>query len=182
MVPTNSVHTKQYKDNLLLHFGGEMDYEMTIIDYNERIISDNELRRHFEALSASRFNRFLCELLDLAFLDQTKNEDGDLRDRKLWLYRLISECALNECNFDRMKMHFIESLRHSWVNGDVIAIASSHLEDLRYLFAHHSIVVSPPKSAAGDHAPHPSTTTRSVIHSLAGISSKAIGQQYRLQK
>ena len=182
MATNNSVQGKQFKDNLLLHFGGEKDFEMTIIDYNERIMLDSELRRHFEALSVSRFDQFLCELLDLAFLDHTTEDSGPLNDRKLWLYRMISECELNDCHFDRIKMHFIESLRHSWVNSDVISIASRHLEGLRYLFAQDSFVFSPIKSVAVDHAPLPSTTTRSVIHSLAAISSKTIGQRYRLQK
>lgn len=158
-----------------------MDYEMTIIDYNERVALDNEFRRPFDALSASRFDQFLCELLDLAFLDQTADDAG-VRERKLHLYRLISECDLNEGHFDRLKMHFIESLRHSWVNGDSIEIASNHLEDLRYLFARHSVMVAPPKSALELHSSQHASPMRPVIKNLAEISSKTIGQQYRLQK
>lgn len=158
-----------------------MDYEMTIIDYTERLTLDIDLRRHFDSLSASSFSRFPRELLDLAFLNPTTEHAAGLRERKLRLYRLITECDLNDSHFDRMKMHFVESLRHSWVNTDIIEIASKHLDDLRYLFAHHSIVISSAPKSAVDHAPVASTT-RSTIHNLAGISSKTIGQQYRLQK
>jgi hypothetical protein len=155
---------------------------MTIIDYNERLTLDTELWRHFASLSAPSFIRFQRELLDVAFLDQTTTEEATgLRERKLHLYRLISECGLNENHFDRMKMHLIESLRHSWVNSDIIEIANNHLDDLRYLFAHQSFVVSPPPKSAADHSSLP-PTTRSSIHNLAGISSKTFGQQRRLQK
>ncbi len=168
---------KIYKDNLVHRFGGELDFEMTIIDYTDRLMFDNVLQVHFRRVTVSSFRQFQRELLDLAFLEQSSDDSG-VREMKLRLYPLIRECGLNKDHFDLMKAHFVESLRHSWVPSDVIKIASNHLESIRYMFA-NDFVASRKKSVA-DHQNR--TGTRSGIQRLAVASNKTSGERCRLQK
>jgi len=137
---TNSFNMSQqkvYKDNLVHRIGGPMDFEMTIIDLCDRLMNDNILMQHFcRLLGKTTLYQFQTELLDFAFLDQSALENNhiDLRSIKLRLQRNIAACGLTMEHFDIIKNHFIESLRHSWCNSDVIEAAFKHLESITHMF------------------------------------------------
>jgi len=172
---------KIYKENIIDRIGGPMDYEMAVIDLCDRSMQDRTLKYHFRNMGSAALSKFQTELLELAFLDQSAagNNHVDIRSIKLRQQRIIAECGFTEQHFDLIKGHVIESLRHSWCNGDVIEMAANHIESVRYLFEGDCVQalrekqVLEAKSAVGP---------RNTKVQSSAILATTTGQRHRSQK
>lgn len=113
--------------------GGHAQYEMAIFDLCDRMIEDKTLAEVYGNFESSSLADMQKEFLDLAFLEN--EEDRDTLEARVFLHHFrLFELGLSEKHFDAIEMHLVESLRHAWVDEDVIAEASDRVESLRHLF------------------------------------------------
>ena len=137
--------SKVYKDNLIARIASALDFEMTVIEVCDRLMRDENFPESFRR-SGSQMLLFQRELLDAAFLMEPSPDDDNAaqiaRKRALCNCRTIAMYDLTEVHFDFMKDHFVEALRHSWVNDEDIQIVTKYLESIRCIFTENASQVT----------------------------------------
>ncbi len=129
--------SKQYKSDSLTRFGGEAQYDMAVFDFCDRIIEDSTLAFFYGAFGHDRLAVVQKNLLDLAFLESADEEGyiSSLLNSVTLEHSKLFTIGLNETHFDSLKNPFVEALRHSWVEEDVLEEAILLLKPLPVMFS-----------------------------------------------
>lgn len=125
-----------YKDDLVNRIGGMVQYDMTILEFCCSLRDEKHLRKFYGNFDTESFLTFQRETLDWAFCDFQSAEERERATARVMLrhHRLIQE-GLGDRHYDTIEHHFVDALRHSWVDEEVIEIVIQHLKRLRTLFA-----------------------------------------------
>jgi len=121
------------RNDIITRLGGKVQYEMTVIEFAERLIEDRSLTEICGNFDMDSLADLLDDLLRIAFFPQ--NESRAKREAKLSLqhFRLF-QLGLSDEHFDCVRTHFQEALRHSWITENVVKEALWYFDTLRPLF------------------------------------------------
>lgn len=126
--------SNNFKNDIVNRMGGTTQYEMTVLDFCERIRSHKKLFKYYEGMDINSLFLFQKETFDWAFGDYaTSDEESKAKNRvKLRHYRVLKN-GLSDRHFDAICQQFVEAMRESWVEEDVINEATENLQCLHSL-------------------------------------------------
>lgn len=126
--------TVNSKNDIVNRMGGMTQYEMTIMDFCERLRTDKELGKFYGNMDIDSLFLFQKETLEWAFGDFATPEERHKAENRIKLrhYRLLKS-GLSDQHFDAILQQFVEAMRESWVEDDVVNDATRNLQCLHRL-------------------------------------------------
>lgn len=125
------------KNDIINRLGGKVQYEMTVIDFAERLIKDSSLKRIYGNFDVDSLAGLLHDLLRAVLFEEedTQGESRAKREAKLVLHHFrLFQLGLNGTHFDTIRNHFRDALFHSWVEEEIVCEATSYLDSIWPLF------------------------------------------------
>lgn len=122
----------KYKKDIIERLGGEAQYELTIVDFSERLMGDPLLSDFYVKFSLENLCVLQRNVLDLA-LAEVEDEEEHIKacQRVLLDHTPFIMVGFNGSHFDRIKAHLHEALNHFWLGADVIEDIEQNFDSLR---------------------------------------------------
>lgn len=119
-----------YKNDIFNRLGGECQYDMIIVNFAESLIKNRILTKFFGQFSLESLTKLQREVLDLALLEQSEEEEVKTIRRVLLLHYRLFENGLNGSHFAAIREHLVSALHSVWADSDVIDDITSQFDSL----------------------------------------------------
>ncbi|CAJ1942342.1 unnamed protein product [Cylindrotheca closterium] len=136
-------NVSKYRENIVERMGGEATFEFFLVSYCERLEEDHRLHHYFKDLDSKSMTRLQKELLLMAFLQPTSDNDFKTLTRRVSSkFSALFALGMNEEHFEMMESHFSASLYDCLSREDVIQSCLRLFANLMTFFQDNSLSVT----------------------------------------